>query len=60
MTIYIDERWIGEHGIGRFANVLANKINFTAMKMTGAPSSPLDAVRFFFPDAEFFKKRYCF
>jgi glycosyltransferase involved in cell wall biosynthesis len=60
MTLYIDERWIGEHGIGRFANVLANKINFTAMKMAGSPSSPLDAVRFFFQTLTFSKKDLVF
>ena len=48
MKIYIDERWIGEHGIGRFASVLANKINFSTLNMAGSPSSPVDAIRFFF------------
>ena len=48
MKIYIDERWIGEHGIGRFANVLATNMNFTPMNMAGSPSSPMDTLRFFF------------
>ncbi|MBB5608603.1 MULTISPECIES: glycosyltransferase family 1 protein [unclassified Janthinobacterium] len=60
MKIYIDERWIGEHGIGRFANVLASKINFTAMNMVGSPSSPLDALRFFFRTLGFSKKDLVF
>lgn len=48
MKIYIDERWIGEHGIGRFAKVLSKRINFVAMNMAGSPSSPFDMIRFFF------------
>lgn len=60
MKIYIDERWIGEHGIGRFANVLASKIKFTTMNMAGLPSSPFDAIRFFFRTLTYSKKDLIF
>lgn len=60
MTIYMDERWIGEHGIGRFANVLANRISFTSMKMTGSPTSPFDAIKFFLRTLSFSNKDIVF
>lgn len=56
----MDERWIGEHGIGRFANVLASKLSFTPMNMAGSPSSPLDAFRFFLRTLIFSKKDLVF
>ena len=60
MKIYIDERWIGEHGIGRFASVLASNINFTPMNMAGSPSSPLDTFRFFLKTLSFSKSDVVF
>lgn len=60
MKIYIDERWIGEHGIGRFANVLATHIKFAPMNMAGSPSSPFDAMQFFLRTLRFSKKDLVF
>lgn len=60
MKIYIDERWYGEHGIGRFAKVLADNINFIPMKMAGSPSSPWDAISFFFLTLKFSKRDLVF
>lgn len=60
MKLYIDERWIGEHGIGRFANVLATHIKFTPMNMAGSPSSPFDAMRFFLRTLSFSKRDLVF
>lgn len=60
MKIYIDERWIGEHGIGRFANVLATHIKFAPMNMAGSPSSPFDAMRFFLRTLSFSKNDLAF
>lgn len=60
MKTYIDERWIGEHGIGRFANVLASNIEFAHLNMPGSPSSPMDALRFFFRTLSLSKKDLVF
>ncbi|MDN2716645.1 glycosyltransferase family 1 protein [Janthinobacterium sp. SUN120] len=58
--VYIDERWIGEHGIGRFAQVIASKISLIPMNMTGSPSSPLDAVRFFLHTLRYARNKLIF
>jgi glycosyltransferase involved in cell wall biosynthesis len=43
--IYADQRWIGNHGIGRFArHVLAN-VNYLPVPLTSHPGAPLDAWR---------------
>jgi glycosyltransferase involved in cell wall biosynthesis len=43
--IYADQRWIGDHGIGRFArNVLAG-IDYCPVSTGGHPAAPLDAYR---------------
>ncbi|MGA8436948.1 MAG: glycosyltransferase family 1 protein [Candidatus Sulfotelmatobacter sp.] len=43
--IYADQRWIGDHGIGRFArNVLAG-LEYRPVALDGHPAAPLDAWR---------------
>jgi glycosyltransferase involved in cell wall biosynthesis len=43
--IYADQRWIGDHGIGRFArHVLAN-FDYRPVPLAGHPAAPLDAWR---------------
>jgi len=43
--IYADQRWIGDHGIGRFArHVLAGQ-GYCPIPLTGHPADPLDALR---------------
>jgi glycosyltransferase involved in cell wall biosynthesis len=43
--IYADQRWIGDHGIGRFArNVLAG-LDYHPVPLGGHPAAPLDAWR---------------
>jgi glycosyltransferase involved in cell wall biosynthesis len=43
--IYADQRWIGNHGIGRFArNVLAG-LDYRPIPLAGHPAAPLDAWR---------------
>lgn len=48
MKIYFDARWIGDHGIGRVARVLDERLKYTRLQLKGRPSSPLDSVRMFF------------
>jgi glycosyltransferase involved in cell wall biosynthesis len=43
--IYADQRWIGEHGIGRFARHVLSALNYRAIKLDGHPAAPLDAWR---------------
>lgn len=46
MTIFFDERWIGDHGIGRFAReVRARVAGFEDLGLAGRPTSPVDPVR---------------
>lgn len=43
--IYADQRWIGDHGIGRFArHVLADQ-GYCPIPLTGHPAAPLDPLR---------------
>ncbi|MGB7601976.1 MAG: glycosyltransferase family 1 protein [Candidatus Sulfotelmatobacter sp.] len=43
--IYADQRWIGEHGIGRFArHVLAN-LDYCPVPLASHPAAPLDSWR---------------
>lgn len=43
--IYADQRWIGNHGIGRFArNVLAD-LDYRSISLSSNPAAPLDAWR---------------
>lgn len=45
-TIYFDSRWIGAHGIGRYAAETRRRsaIRFTDAGLSGSASSPLDSV----------------
>ena len=42
MSVYLDDRWIGPHGIGRFASEVSHRCGFTPLGMTGQPLSLLD------------------
>jgi len=37
MNVYVDDRWIGPHGIGRFASEVSRCCGFTPLGMTGQP-----------------------
>lgn len=41
MNVYFDNRWTGPHGIGRFADRLAERIAFVPLDLPGKPSQPL-------------------
>ncbi|HEY1801718.1 MAG TPA: glycosyltransferase family 1 protein [Terriglobales bacterium] len=43
--IYADQRWIGEHGIGRFARRVLAQLEYRAINLDGHPAAPLDAWR---------------
>ncbi len=45
MNIAFDERWIGLHGIGRFAREVGARCPFSALKMTGKPLDLVDPLR---------------
>ena len=45
MKILFDDRWIGSHGIGRFARELAARLPFEALALDGSPASPVDPLR---------------
>lgn len=45
MNIYFDPRWIGNHGIGRFANILDRHLGLPHLVIKGSPSSPFDPLR---------------
>ena len=45
MKIFFDDRWIGPHGIGRFARELADRLPFEALALNGSPASPVDPLR---------------
>ena len=40
-----DERWIGKHGIGRFAGELLDRVGHAALTLGGRPSDPWDPLR---------------
>lgn len=45
-SIYFDQRWCGEHGIGRFAQELKkSKINFIDIPLKGNPADKLDVFK---------------
>lgn len=48
MNIYFDARWIGDHGIGRVARVLDQKLGLPYLRIQGEPSSPFDTLRLLF------------
>jgi glycosyltransferase involved in cell wall biosynthesis len=43
--IYADQRWIGDHGIGRFARHVLADLDYRPIKVAGHPAAPLDAWR---------------
>ena len=43
--IYADQRWIGNHGIGRFARHVLAGLDYRPVPLGGHPASPLDAWR---------------
>ena len=43
--IYADQRWIGNHGIGRFARNVLPALRYTPVPLGGRPAAPLDAWR---------------
>jgi glycosyltransferase involved in cell wall biosynthesis len=43
--IYADQRWIGDHGIGRFARHVLAGINYHPVSIASNPASPLDTLR---------------
>jgi glycosyltransferase involved in cell wall biosynthesis len=45
MKILFDARWIGYHGIGRFARALDQRLGLPHLRIGGSPSSPFDPLR---------------
>lgn len=45
MPIYFDQRWIGPHGIGRFAEEVAKRSDFQPIRLTGSPLAARDVWR---------------
>jgi glycosyltransferase involved in cell wall biosynthesis len=43
--IYADQRWIGDHGIGRFARHVLGNLDHRPIPLGGHPADPLDAWR---------------
>lgn len=43
--IYADQRWIGDHGIGRFARHVLAGFDYRPVPLGGYPAAPLDAWR---------------
>jgi glycosyltransferase involved in cell wall biosynthesis len=43
--IYADQRWIGHHGIGRFAREVLNGLEYAPIRLATHPAAPLDAWR---------------
>src|SRR5215469_6153785 len=43
--IYADQRWIGHHGIGRFARHVLAGLDYRPVPLTSHPAAPLDAWR---------------
>jgi len=43
--IYADQRWIGDHGIGRFARQVLADLDYRPVPLAGHPAAPLDAWR---------------
>ncbi len=43
--IYVDDRRVGEHGIGRFARQVLKGLDYTPVPLRTDPDSPLDPVR---------------
>jgi len=43
--IYADQRWIGDHGIGRFARNVLAQLDYCPVPLASHPAAPLDAWR---------------
>jgi glycosyltransferase involved in cell wall biosynthesis len=43
--IYADQRWIGNHGIGRFARHVLAELDYLPVSITSNPAAPLDSLR---------------
>jgi len=43
--IYADQRWIGDHGIGRFARHVLAALDYRPVSLVSHPASPLDSWR---------------
>jgi len=43
--LYADQRWIGDHGIGRFARQVLMGLEYAPVALTSHPASPLDPLR---------------
>jgi len=43
--IYGDQRWMGDHGIGRFARHVLAALDYRPVPLAGHPAAPLDAWR---------------
>ena len=43
--IYADQRWIGDHGIGRFARHVLAGLDYRPVPLDGHPAAPLDSWR---------------
>lgn len=43
--IYADQRWIGNHGIGRFARRVLSDLDYETVPLTSNPASPLECLR---------------
>jgi glycosyltransferase involved in cell wall biosynthesis len=62
--IYADQRWIGNHGIGRFARHVLAGLDYHPVPLTTKPAAPLDswrlarALRHLTPDDLFFSPGY--
>jgi glycosyltransferase involved in cell wall biosynthesis len=41
--IYADQRWVGEHGIGRFARHVLAELDYRPVPLTTHPAAPLDS-----------------
>jgi glycosyltransferase involved in cell wall biosynthesis len=44
-VIYADQRWIGDHGIGRFARHVLSGLNYLPLELKTNPAAPLDSLR---------------
>jgi glycosyltransferase involved in cell wall biosynthesis len=43
--IYADQRWVGNHGIGRFARHMLAGLEYQSIPLTSHPAAPLDSWR---------------
>jgi glycosyltransferase involved in cell wall biosynthesis len=44
-VIYADQRWVGNHGIGRFARHVLGSLKYQPVELTSSPAAPLDTWR---------------